>query len=267
MNLLQFFPHRAVKFLEPDGTISRTWWDLLRSLWIRTGSQQGGGGPLLDSIGSVQGDILYRGSVTWTVLAPGTVGQALLTGGPAANPSWGTPALAAIPAGDLLANLGGAPAAPVGVTLTALFDNIFGTVRGDLLFRSAVFWSSFPPGTNRKVLVTQGPGQDPIWDWDSNVQAGINAAGNSQGTATVLAADINEVATVGAGQGVILFAVPPGRSPTVVINAGANALSVYPAVGSHIDALANNAPYNLPVGKSQLFWAVTATHLYSTQLG
>lgn len=40
------------------------------------------------AIGSTQGDILYRSSSVWSVLAPGTSGYALTTGGSAANPSW-----------------------------------------------------------------------------------------------------------------------------------------------------------------------------------
>ena len=44
---------------------------------------------LIDSaIGSTQGDILYRGASTWSVLTPGTAGQVLTTGGASANPSW-----------------------------------------------------------------------------------------------------------------------------------------------------------------------------------
>jgi hypothetical protein len=40
------------------------------------------------SIGSTQGDILYRGASAWSVLAAGTSGYVLTTGGAAANPSW-----------------------------------------------------------------------------------------------------------------------------------------------------------------------------------
>lgn len=44
---------------------------------------------VLDSVfGSDQGDVLYRSSGGWVVLAPGTVGNVLTTGGPAADPSW-----------------------------------------------------------------------------------------------------------------------------------------------------------------------------------
>lgn len=46
---------------------------------------------LMDSaFDNTQGDILYRGASLWSVLTPGTNGQALLSGGASANPSWGT---------------------------------------------------------------------------------------------------------------------------------------------------------------------------------
>lgn len=41
-----------------------------------------------DAIGSTQGDILYRSGSAWTVLAPGTSGYVLTSGGAGANPSW-----------------------------------------------------------------------------------------------------------------------------------------------------------------------------------
>jgi len=43
---------------------------------------------ILDLIGSTQGQILYRGASAWAVLAPGTSGFVLTTGGAGANPSW-----------------------------------------------------------------------------------------------------------------------------------------------------------------------------------
>jgi len=42
----------------------------------------------LDTIGSTQGDILYRSGAGWTVLAPGTAGYVLQTNGAATNPTW-----------------------------------------------------------------------------------------------------------------------------------------------------------------------------------
>lgn len=40
------------------------------------------------ALGNTQGDILYRDASAWAVLAPGTAGFVLKTGGAAANPSW-----------------------------------------------------------------------------------------------------------------------------------------------------------------------------------
>lgn len=45
---------------------------------------------VLDFIGSTRGQLLYRGSSGWAVLAPGTSGQLLQTGGAGADPSWAT---------------------------------------------------------------------------------------------------------------------------------------------------------------------------------
>lgn len=44
--------------------------------------------PHLDSVGSTQGQILYRGAAAWVALAPGSSGQYLQTQGAAANPQW-----------------------------------------------------------------------------------------------------------------------------------------------------------------------------------
>ena len=52
------------------------------------------------SIDSTQGDILYRGSSTWTDLGPGTSGYYLKTQGAAANPIWA--AVTATPGGSSL---------------------------------------------------------------------------------------------------------------------------------------------------------------------
>ncbi len=43
---------------------------------------------ILDSLGSTQGQVLYRGASNWTVLATGTDGNVLTTHGASANPTW-----------------------------------------------------------------------------------------------------------------------------------------------------------------------------------
>ena len=53
---------------------------------------------VLDWLGATRGQILYRGASAWTVLAPGTAGQVLVTNGAGADPSWG----AGIPTGAVM---------------------------------------------------------------------------------------------------------------------------------------------------------------------
>lgn len=42
------------------------------------------------TLGTIQGDIIFRDAATWNVLPAGTAGQVLVTGGGGANPSWQT---------------------------------------------------------------------------------------------------------------------------------------------------------------------------------
>jgi len=49
-------------------------------------------GAVLDKIGAVQGDVLYRGPSNWNVLAPGTTGRFLKTNGAGVDPEWGVAA-------------------------------------------------------------------------------------------------------------------------------------------------------------------------------
>ncbi len=53
---------------------------------------------IIDTIGSTQGDLLYRDSGAWAVLAPGTSGYLLAAQGAAANPHWIAP-LSIFPSG------------------------------------------------------------------------------------------------------------------------------------------------------------------------
>ena len=70
------------------------------------------GSSVLDQIGNVQGDVLYRGASGWSALPPGTSGYVLATQGAGANPHWVTatagnvPAVSAGTAGQLLTNDG-----------------------------------------------------------------------------------------------------------------------------------------------------------------
>ena len=142
------------------------------------------------SLGSTQGDILYRNGTIWTVLTPGTNGQFLTTGGPAANVSWtsevhsgsvtsvatnngitggtitttGTLGLDAISNNTVLANISGGSLFPSSTSLTALIDSAIGNTQGDILYRNATVWTVLAPGASGDFLKTQGAAANPIWD-------------------------------------------------------------------------------------------------------
>ncbi len=147
----------------------------------------------LDDIGNVQGDILYRNATVWTVLAPGTSGQFLETGGAGANPSWASPSAftlnsAAVDAafgataggvlvrgagwansgagsaGQVLTSNGAtAPTFQTPVVSSALLDTAFGGVQGSVLYRNATVWTALAPGVNGQFLQTGGPAANPSW--------------------------------------------------------------------------------------------------------
>lgn len=126
---------------------------------------------------------------------------------------------------------------------------------------------------NNGVLVTNGSGVPSISTTLpaalsipgalQTVSATVSAAGSTQGGATALTSDINIVTTVGSGQGVVLQTTAAGKT-VIVVNKGANALLVYPAVSSAIDALSTNTGFSLAVGSWAMFNGVSTTLWYST---
>lgn len=69
----------------------------------------------------------------------------------------------------LLANISGAAAPSIPVTLSALLDKVFGTARGAMLYRGASAWAALPPGTTGQHLLS-GPNGDPIWVTNATLQ-------------------------------------------------------------------------------------------------
>ena len=92
----------------------------------------------------------------------------------------------------------------------------------------------------------------------------ISAAGGSQGNATALTGTntINEITTVGSGQGVILPTAVSGGYISI-INRGANGLLVYPATSGTINKQSANAPYTIPANSSMAFSGSNTTNWYS----
>lgn len=145
---------------------------------------------LLDAvIGTDRGAILRRGGTGWTAILPGIDGQFLRTGGPGADVTWGTPSgagtvtqvnsgtgltggpitatgtlsLATVTDNQVLANITGATAAPVGTTFTTLLDHALGATQGMILYRGASAWTALPAGASGAVLTSGGAAANPSW--------------------------------------------------------------------------------------------------------
>jgi len=95
----------------------------------------------------------------------------------------------------------------------------------------------------------------------SSTNAGVAAAGSTQGTATALSSDIN-IVTSGTG-GVVVPGAVSGKY-AVIVNRTGSAINVYPAVGHAFDGLSANTPISLPAsgfievfGSSSTQWHTT----------
>jgi hypothetical protein len=97
---------------------------------------------VLDIAGTAQGDILYRGASTWTVLAPGTSGQVLSTQGGGQNPQW----VNASPATTTLTtDVSGSGSGTISVTVVAINGVALGSTvatAGNILIGSGTQWVS-----------------------------------------------------------------------------------------------------------------------------
>ena len=82
-----------------------------------------------------------------------------------------------------------------------------------------------------------------------STNAAVSAAGTTQANATAITSDRNIITTAAAGSGVVVPVAVAGKT-MFVVNNGANAVKVYPAVGGYFDALAINLPITLPVGQT-----------------
>lgn len=87
--------------------------------------------------GSAQGDLYFRGSSVWKVLAPGAANTILISNGAASDLSYSG--------------------------LSALIDAVFGSAQGDILYRDTSAWKVLAPGTSGDFLQTQGASANPQW--------------------------------------------------------------------------------------------------------
>jgi hypothetical protein len=76
----------------------------------------------------------------------------------------------------------------------------------------------------------------------------LTATGSTQATALSLISNFSIFGTVAASTGALLAA-----REGIVVNGGANALTLYPPVGGNINGGATNAGVSVPAGKSAMF--------------
>jgi hypothetical protein len=203
-------------------------------------------GVLFDHVFSAtQGSILYRSGTGWVALGPGTVGQVLSTGGTGANVSWINPPVgSSMPNLRILANISGSPAVATANTVSSVFDAVFSSSRGVIMYRTSSGWAALAPGTSGQVLTTGGPSSDPHWVAGSAAAlAGLSdvtittPADQDQLTYISSAAKwqnktLSSVidAALSSTRGAVLFrgaaawsALPPGTSGQILTTAGAGA--------------------------------------------
>src|SRR5579863_6088259 len=123
--------------------------------------------------------------------------------------------------GDLLANIAGRPAQPVGESLTQYLDYVFGTLygtpasilQGAIIYRDSTGnggWLALPPGLIHQVLETQGPKQNPQWQGLSTVLD--ETFGSAQGSVLYRDGDAWKVLAPGSS-GDVLTTEGPGANP------------------------------------------------------
>jgi hypothetical protein len=97
-----------------------------------------------------------------------------------------------------------------------------------------------------------------------SISAAISAAGVTQGTATALVSNINNVTVVtAAASGVRLPTAVAGMRILVRNSDAADTLNIFPATGGTINALAVNASFSLAIGTTVELMATTATQWYT----
>ena len=89
----------------------------------------------------------------------------------------------------------------------------------------------------------------------------VVAAGTTQATATLLVNGMNGILTAPANSGVILNSNSLTSDCQVAYNGGANAVKVYPPVGSKINGLPTNTPMILATNTACAFWFLSDTQI------
>lgn len=85
----QGFPQINAPIADPKtGRATQPWYQLIITLWNRTGGSSGTASSILDQITAVRGSLLLRGATVWQGLSPGASGKILTSQGAGADPIW-----------------------------------------------------------------------------------------------------------------------------------------------------------------------------------
>jgi F5/8 type C domain len=113
---------------------------------------------VLNGLSTAQGAVMYRDATGWVALAPGTTGQALITGGAGANPSWGTVAggggIAADRINNALLHLAQSDAISAPLRLLSAEADSFKTLAGVNTGSSTNYTHSASPGRISPTVTT-----------------------------------------------------------------------------------------------------------------
>lgn len=96
-----------------------------------------------------------------------------------------------------------------------------------------------------------------------NTAAAVSAAGASADTATVITAQHTIVTSVPSGAGVRLPTGVAAGVELLIVNRGANTLTVYPASGAQIEAYGADAPVGIAAGGQATFRCPSSTQCYA----
>lgn len=151
-------------------------------------------------------------------------------------------ALSSVATLNILANLTGGSAAPIGHTLSDTIDSAIGSAQGDILYRGASSWSILAPGTSGFFLKTQGASANPVWAAATGGTGNVVATGSataaqcflSDGTSSPYGATVGSCAGGGSGGFVKVCAISVASSGTEADFSTANGCSLSSTYSSYV---------------------------------
>lgn len=137
-------------------------------------------------------------------------------------------ALPIIPNNTVFGNISGGSETPIGVSVSALFDSVFGNTQGSILYRGLTAWNILTPGVAGYVLTTQGASANPSW-----------VASTSGGTITSVIAG-NGISG-GGSSGAVSVALSNIANGSILANlSGIGAAAIGTTLTAIIDSVINN---------------------------